>query len=177
MAYTNNNQNQNKELTHKQLILQQILICNKLFSGYEASPTTINPLAGFYDFTPQAHTGKAILLGVLTLEANARPILPKEYTERTNPIKEKIFAQTHCTYKNQLNSQTNYNGLGIIAPDAIIQLDAILLVHQLFTELIAAIYSLPRFSDAIPMHQIAEGEKITEQEIGEQDSIEFNVDE
>lgn len=172
MAYSNY-QNNNTQLTHKQLILQQILICNKLFSGFEASPTTINALAGMYDFTPQAHTGKAILLGVLTLEANARAILPEVYQTRTEPIKQRIFTEIRIQYKNQLNANTQYVGLPIIAPDPPTQLKAILDVQDLYKELLAAIYSLPRFSDAIPIHQIAQGEKISEDEIGEQENVEF----
>lgn len=172
MAY-NSNYTSNTELTHKQIILQQILICNKLFSGYEATPTTINPLAGFYDFTPQAHTAKAILLGVLTLEANSRAILPEEYQQRTQPIKQQIFKQVELTYKDAKGSDETFTGLAIIAPDAALQLEAILQVHLLYQEILAALYSLPKFSDAIPIHQIARGEEITENEIGEMESVEF----
>lgn len=172
MAY-NSNYQVNQELTHKQIILQQILICNKLFSGFEASPSTINAIAGFYDFTPQAHTGKAILLGVLTLEANARAILPEEYDTRTKKIKEKIETTVTIKYLDAKGTDSKYDGLKIIAPDATVQLQGILEVYELYKELLAAIYSLPKFSDAIPIHQIAYGEEITEKEIGEIENVEF----
>lgn len=175
MSY--NNYTPNTQLTHKQIILQQVLICNKLFSGYEASPTTINPLAGFYDFTPQAHTGKSILLGVLTLEANARSILPEEYQKRTDPIKQKIFQTVDLTYKDAKGSDENYTGLAIIAPDPAIQLQAILEVYLLYQEILAAIYSLPRFSDAIPRHQILTKETITELDLMPGAKVEFDLNE
>ena len=169
MVYQPNTWNQSSQLTHKQLILQQILICNKLFSGFEATPTILDPKLGTHTFTTEAHSGKAILLGVLTLEANARPILPEEYQTRTQPIKNEIEQKVHCTGTDG----KQYYGLGIIAPNPITQLEAIIKVQHLYSELLAAIYSLHSFSDVIPKHMIQKGEDITEEEITEKESIEF----
>ena len=170
MGYTN--YQSNKELTHKQIILQQILMCNKIFSGFETTPTILDPLMGTTDYKTQAHAAKGILLSVLVLEANARAILPEEYQQRTEPIKQKILQPISSKYKDG-QIEREFYGLGVIHPDPAKQLFAIIEIHHLYEELLAAIYSLPKFSDAIPIHQIAEGEKITEAEIGEMDSVEF----
>jgi hypothetical protein len=163
---------QQKELTHKQIILQQILMCNKIFSGFEATPTIIDPLMGTTDYKTQAHTAKAILLSVLTLEANARPILPENYAERTTQLKKEILTPLRYKYKDG-SIDRQYYGIGLTQPDPERQIFAILQIHELYQEILAAIYSLPKFSDAIPQHQIAKNEKITELEIGEMESVEF----
>lgn len=177
MVFGSSNGAYKTDLSHKQIILQQILICNKIFSGFEATPTVINPQAGFYDFTQQAHSGKAILLAVLILEANTRPILPEEYQVRTIEIKKHIDTPIDKKYKNAMGQDQHYYGLKIIAPDPTTQLEGIIDVFNLYQELLAAIYSLPKFSDAIGIHQIATGEDITEKEIGELESVEFNTSE
>jgi len=174
MAYNNNTNYGAKELTHKQIVLQQILICNSLFSGYEASPMIADQKMGTYDFTPQAHTGKAILLGVLTLEANARPILPEEYQARTDPIKKEILTPIRVEYTNAQGNKANYYGLGIISPSAPTQLNAILKVQNLYAELIAAIYSLPKFSDVISKHKMMDGETLTEAELNVKETVVFD---
>jgi len=174
MFTPNPTQYSKNELTHKQIILQQLFMCNKIFSGFEATPSTINQAAGIYDFTTQAHTGKAILLAVLTLEANARPILPEPYERRVKEIKEKVFTPIQKTIDGPRGKE-NYTGLKCIIPDPATQLQGIIEIHEYYKELIAAIYSLPSFSDVISRHQIAPKENISEEEIAEPESVVYDA--
>ena len=169
MAYQANSQLLYKgELSHKQIVMQQILICNKLFSGFEGTPDLADEKLRRYDYTNQAQQSKSILLGVITLENNARSILPEAYQERVRPYKEKL--NRTITYTDPLTHKpvTTYK---FLSSDPTIQLDGLIEISDYYRELLAAIFSTKNFSDIIMRHQMIVDEGMVEDEVFDKEDL------
>ena len=169
MSYQANSQLLYKgELSHKQVIMQQILICNKLFSGFEGTPDLADEKLRRYDYTNQAQQSKSILLGVVTLENNARAILPEAYQARVQPYKEQLAKK--ITYTDPLSHKqvTTYK---FLSSDPTIQLDGLMEISDYYRELLAAIFSTKNFSDVIMRHQMIIDEGMAEDEVFDKESL------
>jgi len=128
------------EIPHRERILKQIDRCDRIFSGLDLTPETIDAKIETYDYTKSAEQGKKIALAVLTLYAEAESILPEEFYNHF----EKKHRQEKAFAKTGIGKNKNYK---FLSKDPIEQFDGILKIWFFYKELLNALYSLKEFSD------------------------------
>lgn len=157
--------------TQRELIMQQIQVCQRVISMFEAAPTTIDAKIGVYDFTTSAHQGKKVALSVLVLEKLCRQILPPKaiptnqvdengnqiykltpFFEATKQLRERAFGDFEKA-ENQL----------YLSEASKVQFRGIYYIIEYFGEMIAAIFSLKQFND---IRYESSAETLMQQETG-----------
>ncbi len=133
--------NETYEIPHRERVLKQIDRCDRLFSGLDLTPETIDNKIEQYDYTRSAEQGKKIALAVLTLYAESESILPEEFYNHfeTKHRQEKAFKETTLTTGRQCYA--------FLSKDPILQFKGILKIWFFYKELLNALYSLKEFSD------------------------------
>jgi len=128
--------NETYEIPHRERILTQIDRCDRLFSGLNLAPETIEARLQQYDYTKSAEQGKKVALAVLVLYAEAESILPEEFYKHfeTKHRQEKAFAKRGKEY-------------AFLSLDPVKQFEGILRIWFFYKELLNALYSLKEFSD------------------------------
>ena len=135
--------NETYEIPHRERILKQIDRCDRLFSGIELTPETIDNRLQQYDYTKPAEQGKKIALAVLILYAEAESILPEEFYKHF----EEKHRQEKAFKKIKLNKTNTKETYQFLSTDSLQQFEGILKLWFFYKELLNAIYSLKEFSD------------------------------
>ena len=132
----------NADLSRRYIILEHIKFTNRLISGFNATPETINATAGLYDSKSAAQEGKKIALAILTLRLNVTDILPPLFYQRSKEMEETLFAKKTYTFEGKPKK-----GFIYLAEDQEIQFEGVLELMNYYGEILNALYSLPDFRD------------------------------